>query len=262
MIESARELCEEKIATLNSKKAKSGKNFDVSDAEDLEMWQNALLRLHGKWKYIVIKDDTIVNAFVSALCPRRIFVLEGILDFCSDDELGLVLSHEISHLLLGHTEDRVFKRLELAILQLILLSLVDPSGLLSLVFEFGTFVSSFSMDAAFSRHHEEEADSLGLLIATAACFNTSKGVEFFQKLSEIEGYQVGRWHSSHPSSEDRHTSLMKLSGTKTLKEAYISKCYEKSFWYRVLSLHPKASASTDHISAWEVENKTLRENLR
>jgi len=62
--------------------------------------------MKGDWHYIVTTAPD-VNAFVTDLCPHRIFVHEGLLKECTptDDELALILGHEISHLIYGHSEE-------------------------------------------------------------------------------------------------------------------------------------------------------------
>ena len=53
------------------------------------------------WSVSVIDDDNTMNAFV--LPSGNIFVFSGLLKLCdNDDQLGIVLSHEISHALLNH----------------------------------------------------------------------------------------------------------------------------------------------------------------
>ena len=76
---------------------------------DLIYWERALRRIDGEWEYIVIKDNTIVNAFITDSCPRKIFIVDGFFDKLepTDDELALVLCHEISHTLLSHSESKV-----------------------------------------------------------------------------------------------------------------------------------------------------------
>ena len=79
----------------------------------------------------------------------------------TDDELGLILGHELSHLILKHSHDHNQLSAFLASFQLILLVFVDPTGILSLVTDvFASSVMKY-IDNAYSRHDEEEADDLG-----------------------------------------------------------------------------------------------------
>lgn len=93
-------------ATSSSASPSSSHYSEIIQLEyELERWNTALEHLTGDWRFIVIKDKDTANAFVSSNCPKRIFVLEGFFNALNptDDELGLVLSHELSHLMLDHT---------------------------------------------------------------------------------------------------------------------------------------------------------------
>ncbi len=61
-----------------------------------------------RWSVYVIKDSNIANAFV--LPTGQIFVFTGIIDLCDNDsQLGSILAHELSHVLLVHGSEIVFK---------------------------------------------------------------------------------------------------------------------------------------------------------
>ena len=51
----------------------------------------------------------------------------------TDDELGMVLGHEISHLLHGHTEQRHEKAMWYSMYQLIFLTALDSWGILTFI---------------------------------------------------------------------------------------------------------------------------------
>ena len=76
---------------------------------------------------------------LSGLLPRKVFVKEGLLRALSpsDDELAVVLAHEIAHVVLGHTGTESADRMQALLLgaQLVLLSAVDLTGLLSFLLE-------------------------------------------------------------------------------------------------------------------------------
>ena len=80
---------------------------NIRDTErQIEYWRNCKKKLKGSW-HIIVSDNKTPNAFVTEVCPRRIFVNSGIFDLiATDDELAMVLSHEVSHLLCGHTQSK------------------------------------------------------------------------------------------------------------------------------------------------------------
>jgi len=74
------------------------------------------------------------NAFVSEMLPKKIFVTTGLFDqfVKNDDELAIILGHEISHLIKGHCSkasgfESIIRGVEILVLML------DPTeGLLSI----------------------------------------------------------------------------------------------------------------------------------
>lgn len=111
--------------------------FLAESQESIEKHQGALNKLRGSWSFY-ITDADVPNAFVTDLLPRRIFVNIGLLGHFhpSDDELGFVLGHEISHLLCDHSSSRNQMEFSLAGIQLVLLSFVDPTGMFSFAFDY------------------------------------------------------------------------------------------------------------------------------
>jgi hypothetical protein len=51
---------------------------EAKTEEEIQQWTEAARRLKGEWHYIVTNSQA-VNAFISDLLPRRIFVHEGML---------------------------------------------------------------------------------------------------------------------------------------------------------------------------------------
>ena len=79
--------------------------------EEFKKWYKAYQSLDSegeKWKFVLI-DVPLANAFVSETTPYTIYVTTAMLDkiVSNDDELALILGHELSHLLLSHSLDSV-----------------------------------------------------------------------------------------------------------------------------------------------------------
>jgi len=63
--------------------------------KDLPQFQNK------DWTITVVDDDSHCNAFV--LPCGSVFVFSGLLKLCeSDDELAVILGHEMAHAVMGH----------------------------------------------------------------------------------------------------------------------------------------------------------------
>lgn len=167
-------------------------------------------------RYVVI-DNPVPNAFVSDLAPRKIFVNSGLLTSvgASEDELGLVLGHEISHLLHGHTKDGNQTQFFLAMAQVVFL-MVIPIDFFSPLLIWAAENFQERELCAHSRENEAEADETGLKIAALGCFNTHRGPHIFKKLGEFSaevtgGASLPHWSDTHPMPLDRERRLVELS---------------------------------------------------
>jgi hypothetical protein len=196
------------------------KNNIIKELEPLEL---AVQKLKGDWHYIVI-DSPSVNAFVSDLCPRRIFVHEGLFEQCrpTDDELAMVLGHEVSHLILGHVKHKNDLHFTVGFVALISMSFFDPSGVTGFLFDYCLEKLSGFLEAAHSREAEKEADLLGIEIAAAACYDTAKGAKIFNKFDVLSGHSCVDWSSTHPSSSSRYHLAQERS--QTLNAGQMSEC--------------------------------------
>lgn len=180
---------------------------------EYERWVTKLEDLQGEWMYILI-DSPEGNAFVTDVVPRTIFFTTGLLEnlIRNDDELAFVLSHEMSHLIHGHTTISVRTNALLHVIEIILLTLDPTEGGLSL-FSMSLLSSIKSLfESAFSRQHEREADTLGIELTAKANFDAFVGAKFFRTLdlseSGIEKSALMKYFRSHPTSEERYDYII------------------------------------------------------
>jgi Zn-dependent protease with chaperone function len=196
-----------KIAELETKKS--------SLDESIAQWRTGAKKLRGNWSFILLKNK-VPNAFVTDLCPRRIFVNEGLLDVVepTDDELGLILGHELSHLILEHSSAHNRLQAFLASVQLILLIFIDPTGFSSIIVDPLSSSLMRYIENSYGRQDEEAADNLGIQIAAMSCMDTRKAANIFAKFAAMEeaGGKSGRglssWNQTHPASKDRHAKML------------------------------------------------------
>jgi len=168
------------------------------------------------WTITVLNEPDNMNAFV--LPNGNIFVFTGMLSLCStDDELGIILGHEISHSLLLHaaenvTRENVIESAKVTIL--FLLSAFLPTDILTwLSYAFGAGVVNTFLRYPYGRSLEEEADKVGLQLAAKACFDVRAASAFWAKmdaLEECEDDEKIDWLSTHPSHKARQKSLEDL----------------------------------------------------
>lgn len=180
--------------------------------EQEEMWARAVKRLDGKWTIVLCKSPE-VNAFVSGMSPKKIFVFEGLLTRLqlNDDELAMIMGHELSHVILGHIEEQTPTTALIFGTQLVVMSMVDPLGLGSFLFDIVVSRMGTYLAASFSRQHEWEADELGLLLTSLACFDIKAGAHVHEKLSELAHHHQTQLHDTHPSSMERKKVLTELA---------------------------------------------------
>ena len=145
-------------------------------------------RKEVKYRFTV-REDATINAF--ALPGGYIYINTGLLSFVrSEDELAMVLGHEISHVELRHTAPNVLKSV---------------------------------MSMGYSKYQEFDADEAGARLAAAAGYDSKAAVTLFQRLaaqspSELSSHKprspireasdvlkdaLGGYWQSHPAAEER-----------------------------------------------------------
>jgi len=202
--------------------AKSYSNMELESArnipndEKIKFWTDVNKSLEGHWT-LVLSPSRDINAFVSGLVPRKLFVNQGLLDNINptEDELAMIVAHELSHSILGHTESKFEWQAEVLAAELILMALVDPTGIFTcgfdmLVASFGVFIMT-----KYSRQHEDEADELGVILAHMAHFDTIKGANVLRKLQALFGSGIFDFVSAHPNPDDRFKRINEMN-TKLL----------------------------------------------
>lgn len=196
--------------------------------DDFKLWHKAKSQLEGNWSYLLL-ETKVANAFVSEILPKRIFVTIAMLDIIhNEDELALVLGHEVSHLILGHVSQRNIAETMLRTVEVLLLSLDPTEGLLSLAIVGLLATLRGAATARFSRDHERQADELGIKLAAMACYDTQKAAAVFQRLHEKERLPTTTsnllsFADSHPPTADRYRDLVMASETENA-ETYTDNC--------------------------------------
>ncbi|KAL5050570.1 hypothetical protein BDW71DRAFT_194343 [Aspergillus fruticulosus] len=174
------------------------------------------------WKVHVIKDDNMVNAFV--LPGGKVFVFTGILPICKDEDgLAAVLGHEIAHVVAHHTGERMsnnFVTMGVIFLAALLFDVSGniPSLLLNLMYSLPN-----------SRTQEAEADNIGLMMMSKACFNPEAAVDFWSRMQKAEKQAPPQFISTHPSNYNRMEAIRGWLG-KAQAEYENSGCIGTGSW--------------------------------
>jgi len=156
-----------------------------------------------KWEVNLIGSNQI-NAF--CMPGGKIVFYTGILKTLelSDDEVAMVMGHEIAHALREHARERMGKSTitsGAARLGGALLSgwLGIPSGVMDIAAQQGANLLTLK----FGREDESEADLVGMELAARAGFDPRAGVSLWQKMGAANKGAPPQWLSTHPSGDTR-----------------------------------------------------------
>ncbi len=183
---------------------------------------DALIRVlpapFNKQKWVVqIIDDNTANAF--ALPGGRIGVNKGMFKVATtQDQLAVVLGHELSHVVAHHAAERVSDNMA-AQLGVTAASAygatqgVNPNAVQALL----GVGAQVGILLPFSRTQESEADTLGQRFMAEAGFNPEAAVTLWQKMQKDSGGHSS-FLSTHPSPGQRISNMQR--GAQQLMPVY------------------------------------------
>lgn len=152
---------------------------------------------------IVYMDQLEIDAHADG---RDIFVSRGLMEFTpNDDELAMVVAHELGHNKLHHTRHKLSN----SIMGAIGGGLVDAVLAAGGVFTGGGFaVAGANINAtAYSLDFEREADYLALYFMARAGYDTKKAANFWRRMA-IESSVFIERPSTHPNTAERYLAMM------------------------------------------------------
>ena len=164
------------------------------------------------WEIRVFEDDA-PNAF--ALPGGKIGVNTGMLRVARNQhQLATVIGHEVTHVLEGHSNERVSAELVAqTTLQVVEVAVANPGnpahgqmmGLLGAGAQMGILLP-------FGRKHESEADLIGLDLMARAGFDPRQSIALWQNMAAAGEAQPPEFLSTHPSHRTRITDLNRRMG--------------------------------------------------
>jgi len=168
-------------------------------------WNNAAS--NWQWQINLLNSDE-VNAF--CMPGGQIAFYSGILNKLNltDDEVAVVMGHEISHALREHAQAQAGKGnlaavgAKLAGAGLSAWLGVDPN-----LTSTATNMAAQGVMLKFSRDDEREADLIGMDLAARAGFDPRAGVVLWQKMAAVSKGAPPEFLSTHPSGSDRISQM-------------------------------------------------------
>lgn len=150
-----------------------------------------------RWEVVTINSGT-VNAF--CMPGGKIAFFTGILDKLklTDDEVAMIMGHEVAHALREHARARAVKS-----------TLTNITGRVVGGLILGQAGESLGAGAAnlftlkFSRGDETDADLVGMELAARGGYNPASGITLWEKMSALSKGQPPQWLSTHPANETR-----------------------------------------------------------
>jgi predicted Zn-dependent protease len=155
-----------------------------------------------RWEVVLIKSNNI-NAF--CMPGGKIAFFTGIIDQLklTDDEVAMVMGHEMAHALLEHAAGRAGQQRLAQIATL-------GASVFSQILGYGDLGGQVASGAAqltllrFSRGDETEADLVGMDIAARAGFDPRAAITLWQRMAAAaRGQQQPQFLSTHPSHDAR-----------------------------------------------------------
>ena len=158
----------------------------------------------ARWRWEV---NLIGSKQVNAFCMPggKIAFYTGILDQLklTDDEVAMIMGHEMAHALREHARSRIAKSQATSIGLSLGAQLLGLGELGNMAANLGTQLLTLK----YSRSDESEADLVGLELAARAGYNPQAAVSLWRKMGEATGNGGISFLSTHPTGPDRIQEL-------------------------------------------------------
>jgi predicted Zn-dependent protease len=150
---------------------------------------------HPNVQFVIANGDPSINAGATF---GQVAVTSGMLDFIdSDDEMAVVLGHELAHITEGHVMKGAVSGLALNVLAIVLESRVPGAG-----------QAAGGVGQLFLNHYtqtqERDADDVGLRYAYQAGYDPRAAVDVQERLAvKVPQSMSAGYFDTHPSSVER-----------------------------------------------------------
>lgn len=163
----------------------------------------------AQWNWeLALIDSPALNA--SCAPGGKITVYTGIIRTLNltDDEIAMVVGHEIAHALREHGRERVSQAMAQNVLSSAVLGALQTG---EANVKMANQVAELLYVLPNSRKNETEADKIGLELASRAGFDPQAAVSVWQKMSEAsKGSRPPEFLSTHPANAARIAELRSM----------------------------------------------------
>ena len=153
-----------------------------------------------QWRWSV---NLIGTGELNAFCMPggKICFYDGILRKLrlDDDEVAMIMGHEVAHALLEHARERMGKTM-------VTRGAIELGAALFGLGNVGRTAADMGsqlLTLRFSRDDESEADALGLRLAARAGYRPAAGISLWKKMMGANKGAPPQWLSTHPSGDSR-----------------------------------------------------------
>ncbi len=154
---------------------------------------------------INIMENSEINAFADG---SQIFVTTGMMRFLEDDELALVIGHEMAHNTLGHLTRSRTNQIIGGFAGLLLDVVAAAAGVNTQTA--GMRAGMQAGQQAYSKEFELEADYLGVYFAARAGSDVTDAANMWRKMAQESHGQTNEaaiYSSTHPGSAERFVKI-------------------------------------------------------
>ena len=205
--------------TLTEANGKKTLNVDKAQLERVKTISNRLIAQVGvfrpdatKWAWDVnVEKNDQLNAY--CMPGGKIMVFSGMMDklHATDDELGAVIGHEISHALREHGRERMSQAYVQQFGLQALAAFVTNGAGGGAIMQGAGMGSQLFFALPNGREQEREADRMGLELAARAGYNPDAAVTLWEKMTAMNKGAPPEFLSTHPASANRIADLKALA---------------------------------------------------
>ncbi|OBW93102.1 deoxyribonuclease HsdR [Gallibacterium genomosp. 3] len=163
------------------------------------------------WEITVIKSNEL-NAW--AMPGGKMVFYTGLVNKLNltDDEIAVVMGHEMAHALLEHGKSQANRQTAVSIAAVIAMGALASQGISAGASQdlVGS-VADLGIMKPFSRSAENEADEVGLMLSAQSGFNPQAAPNLWDKMQKMSNSgPIPTIFSTHPSDKSRKENLERL----------------------------------------------------